>query len=66
MPKGIADAVVPTTAIWLHERSIEFDTGRPCQLLRRNDIEVTILCNIEQERLAEAIILSAIEEWIDL
>jgi hypothetical protein len=52
MPKGIANAVVPTAAVWLHERSIEFDTKRSCQLLARNNLDVDVLCNIEQERLA--------------
>jgi hypothetical protein len=66
MPKAIANAVVPTAAVWLHERSIEFDTKRSCQLLARNNLDADALCNIEQERLAEAIILSAVEEWIDL
>ena len=66
VPKGIANAVVPTTAVWFHKRSIQFNTEKFVSGYHGLGLKIDELCNIEQERLAQAIVLFTVEERIDL
>jgi hypothetical protein len=55
VPKGIANAVMPTTAVWLHKRSIELDAKRPCQLLpwRLSEDRLTLQHRTRKARLSD-------------